>query len=364
MKKIMFYINAIHDGGAERVMINLTKYFSESGYDTVLVTSFRDKWEYTVPGHVRRLSLENVEIKQSRWKRNLSRIYKLRQLCKKEKPDILVSFMAEPNFRAILATVGLPIKNLVSVRNDPQKEYGGRIGRVVGKYILPLADGCVFQTEEAKKWFPQRLQSKSRVIYNSVKEDFYHIQRKTCKGEIVTCGRLEKQKNHSLLIKTFAKIAREFPYATLKIYGEGSLKKELQQQINELHLQGKAFLMGATDHVEDVLKSADLFILSSDFEGMPNALMEAMAAGVPCISTDCPCGGPKELFGHSLKKQLVAVDDVETMTNSIEKIYIANVNSIKELENQLKNRAKLFYPDRVNKSWEKYINDLIIRRSQ
>ena len=133
MKKIMFYINAIHDGGAERVMINLTKYFSEAGYDTVLVTSFRDKWEYTVPEHVKRLSLENTEIKQSRWRRNLSRIYKLRQLCKKEKPDILVSFMAEPNFRALLATIGLPTKNLVSVRNDPEVEYGGKIGRLIGK---------------------------------------------------------------------------------------------------------------------------------------------------------------------------------------------------------------------------------------
>lgn len=361
MKKIMFYINAIHDGGAERVMINLTKYFSEAGYDTVLVTSFRDKWEYTVPEHVKRLSLENTEIKQSRWRRNLSRIYKLRQLCKKEKPDILVSFMTEPNFRALLATIGLPTKNLVSVRNDPEVEYGGKIGRLIGKYLLPLADGCVFQTEEAKKWFPQKLQSKSRIIYNSVKEDFYHIQRKPNKGEIVTCGRLEKQKNHALLIQAFAKIAREFPYATLKIYGEGSLKEQLQQQINELHLQGRAFLMGATDHVEEALKSADLFVLSSDFEGMPNALMEAMAAGVPCISTDCPCGGPKELFGDYFKKQLIRMKNVGDLIESIEHIGQMTKADKIHFSNQIKERAELFLPDRVNKRWKNYINDLLAK---
>lgn len=359
MKKIMFYINAIHDGGAERVMINLTKYFSESGYDSVLVTSFRDKWEYTVPEHVRRLSLEDVEIKQSRWKRNLSRIYKLRQLCKKEKPDILVSFMAEPNFRAILATIGLPIKNLVSVRNDPEIEYGGKIGHLVGKYLLPLADGCVFQTEEAKKWFPQKLQSKSRIIYNSVKEDFYHIERKPCKGEIVTCGRLEKQKNHALLIQAFAKIAREFPYATLKIYGEGSLKKQLQQQINELHLQGRAFLMGATDHVEEVLKSADLFVLSSDFEGMPNALMEAMAAGVPCISTDCPCGGPKELFGNDLENQLVKINNEAELEDAVNNFMKLSTTDKMLRGKQMKNKARDYMPSRVNEYWDKYINELL-----
>ena len=106
MSKIVFYVNAINGGGAERVMVNLAKYFSENGYDTTLVTSFRDTWEYPLAATVRRLTLEEVEIKQSRIKRNFSRIKKLRDLCKSEKPDILVSFMEEPNFRAILATRG------------------------------------------------------------------------------------------------------------------------------------------------------------------------------------------------------------------------------------------------------------------
>ena len=309
MKKIMFYINAIHDGGAERVMINLADYFSRQGYKTILVTSFRDTWEYTVPNAVKRITLEEHEIKQSKLKRNITRIKRLRKLCKDEKPDILVSFMAEPNFRAILATWGLPVKNLISVRNDPNKEYAGRVGHIVGKYLLPFADGCVFQTKEAKNWFPKRLQKKSRIIYNAVKEDFYHVERHPVPGEIVTCGRLEEQKNHALLIAAFSKVVERYPEARLKIYGEGSLRGKLQKQIDALGLHEKAFLMGATNHVEKVLETADVFVLSSDFEGMPNALMEAMAAGVPCISTDCPCGGPRNLFGDELKKQLIPTDE-------------------------------------------------------
>lgn len=350
MKKIMFYINAIHDGGAERVMVNLAKYFSENRYDTSLVTSFRDTWEYPLAPTVKRLTLEETEIKQSRIKRNLSRIKKLRDLCKSEKPDILISFMAEPNFRAVLATIGLPVRTIVSVRNDPNREYAGSLGHFVGKVILPLADGCVFQTEEAKLWFPKRLQKKSAVIYNAVKEDFFNIERAPIPGEIITCGRLEPQKNHKLLIDAFAEVSKLYPEAVLKIYGDGSLKYQLRQQIGDLGLHGKVFLMGTTDHVEEALRTADLFVLSSDYEGMPNALMEAMAAGVPCISTDCPCGGPRELFGENKYNSLFKCGDKEELTRKICDFFSSGV-----VHSDLKNVAKAFRTEKVNLHWKTYI---------
>lgn len=356
MKKIMFYINAIHDGGAERVMVNLAKYFSEYGYDTTLVTSFRDTWEYPVAPTVRRLTLEETEIKRSRIKRNLSRIKKLRALCKAEKPDILISFMEEPNFRAILATRRLPVKTLVSVRNDPNKEYAGKLGWFVGKVLLPMADGCVFQTSDAQKWFPNRLQRKSQIIYNAVKDDFYNVNREPIRGEIVTCGRLTEQKNHAMLIEAFAQVQKKFPFTTLKIYGEGKLQGKLQKQIENLNLENKAFLMGATNNVIKALQTADLFVLSSDYEGMPNALMEAMAAGVPSISTDCPCGGPAELLGKT-SQQLVPIGDVQILTEKIE-IFFENQVKLKIAGLDEKKKALKFEPSRVYKQWEKYIIQL------
>ena len=354
MKKIMFYINAIHDGGAERVMVNLANYFSENGYGTILVTSFRDTWEYPLASTVKRLTLEEKEIKQSRIKRNLSRIKKLRDLCKTEKPDILLSFMEEPNFRAIIATRGLPVKTVVSVRNDPNKEYAGRLGWFVGKLLLPMADGCVFQTSDAQRWFPKRLQKKSKIIYNAVKEDFYNVNRKPIRGEIVTCGRLTEQKNHEMLITAFAKVQKNYPFITLKIYGEGTLRKKLQNQIDALNLKEKVLLMGNTNNVSEALQTADLFVLSSDYEGMPNALMEAMAAGVPCISTDCPCGGPRELLGEDLSGKLVQCSNTEQLAMAIRK-------SLENAEDGMteKRLAKMFQTDRVNKMWENYIVKII-----
>ena len=356
MKKIMFYINAIHDGGAERVMVNLAKFFSENDYDTVLVTSFRDTWEYPVATTVRRITLEESEVKQSRIKRNWSRIKKLRALCKTEKPDVLVSFMAEPNFRAIIATIGLPVKTIVSVRNDPNQEYRVKFGWFVGKILLPMADGCVFQTSEARRWFPRRLQKRSRIIYNAVKEEFYNVVREPTRGEIVTCGRLTEQKNQKMLIDAFAKVQRDYPFATLKIYGEGALRESLQKQIEDLHLEDKAFLMGATNNVVEALRTADLFVLSSDYEGMPNALMEAMAAGVPCISTDCPCGGPQELLNGN-KEFLSEVKDTEDMRNHIELMLIGKNEAKCE---SMKHLAMKFTPNEVTQSWMRYIDSLII----
>ena len=362
MKKILFYINSISTGGAERVIVNLANYFAENNYESVIVTSYYSAHEYSLCPSVIRLSLEKEELQQSRIKRNLSRVKILRGICKKEKPDVLVAFMKEPNFRAILATRGLHIKTIVSVRNDPNIEYAGAEGKFVGKVLLPLVDGCVFQTEDAKKWFPRKLQNKSKIIYNAVKEDFYKVERKPQKGEIVTCGRLTNQKNHAMLIDAFAEVVKKIPYATLKIYGEGNLKETLQKQIDNLGLQNKVFLMGVTENVAKALETAELFVLSSDFEGMPNALMEAMAVGVPSISTDCPCGGPKELFGEELSCQLISVGNSKALSQKIIDFF-ENDNVVKvDLSSKFKTVAQKFNPQKTNREWLDFVSSILLVR--
>lgn len=354
MRKIFLYINAINGGGAERVMVNLAQALAEQGIDTTLVTSFRDSWEYPLNHRVHRISLEEEQLHQSRLQRNVGRIAKLRRLCRKERPDLLLSFMAEPNFRAVMATRGLPVKTVVSVRNDPEREYAGKAGRLVGKRLLPLADGCVFQTQDAKAWFPEKLQKKSAIIYNAVKPEFYEVQRAPVLGEIVTCGRLEEQKNHALLIEAFAQMQVLHPDAILKIYGEGSLRPRLEQQIAALGLTNKVLLMGATNNVAAALRTASLFVLSSDYEGMPNALMEAMAAGVPCVSTDCPCGGPRELFGSALAEYLVPYGDARALADAMRRALSGS-----EKGAYFQRRAAAFAPDKVYGNWVHYLEQVV-----
>ncbi len=355
---ILFYINSIHDGGAERVILQLAYRFSLAGYRSVLVTSFVDKnFEYEVPSGVERISIEQDEIKQSRLKRNISRIKALRKICKTYKPKAVVSFMGEPNFRNMCATVGLPLKKIISVRNDPNREYSGRISRLVGKYLLPFADGCVFQTEDAKAWFSKRLQKKSAVIYNAVAEEFFETAYIGGKN-VVTLGRLSQQKNQAMLIDAFSKIADKFPECNLEIYGEGILKDDLQQKIIDLKMQDRIKLMGATNDSASVLANAKCFVLSSDYEGMPNALMEALTVGVPSIATDCPCGGPKMLINSGENGLLTPVGDTTALAAALTEV-LGNQELAGKLSQNAKINAQNFKPDIIFEKWQKYIEGII-----
>ncbi len=359
MKKILlFYINGINGGGAARVIIQLAAHFALCGYKCILITSFVDEGrEYPIPDNVERISIEQEEIRQNRLKRNVDRIKKLRELCKLYEPDALISFMAEPNLRAVLAARGLKTKTIVSVRNDPSKEYRGVIGRLVGKFILPMADGCVFQTEDAKSWFPLKLQKKSKVIFNDVDHVFFETD--YIGGEhIVTLGRLTDQKNQKILIDAYAGIADKYPNNDLLIYGVGSLKDELQAQIDTLAMSDRIHLMGLTTCAQDVLSRAGIFVLSSDYEGMPNALMEALAIGVPSISTDCPCGGPRMLIQSGENGLIVPVGDVDALSRELDHL-LSDSRLAKRLGENARKSAQSYKTEAVFQQWKEYVEGII-----
>lgn len=358
MKKILFYINTLKYGGAERVMTNLSSQFADKGFEVLFVTSYPSDGEYELNKKIKRYNLESGNYPSSKIKRNYIRIKRLRQICRIEKPDVLVAFMAEPNFRAIIATLGLKTKTVISVRNDPKKEYAGRLMNFVGKYILPMADGCVFQTEDAKKWFPKKLQNKSTIIFNAVKREFFEAKRNPVGGLVVTCGRLEVQKNHKLLIKAFSNVVRKIPNAKLLIYGDGSLKETLQQLIDNLGLYDSVKLMGQTSDVVGTLEMADVFVLPSLYEGMPNALMEAMAVGVPCISTDCPCGGSRMLLDGK-NGVLINNNNLDELSNALNNLLLDN-NKKKTISIKCRETVKEFNSDDIFFEWKEYIEKVVL----
>lgn len=355
--KIMFYINTISHGGAERVMVNLANQLSEKGHDCILVTSFRTPaFEYHYNPKVFRISLTEGRI-QYRIMRNFKYTYLLRKAVKQHKPDALIAFMPEANNRSIIATRLTRTKTIISVRNDPNKEYGNRLYRILARTLYRAGDGVVFQTEDAKKWFPLAIQKKGAVIFNQVDNRFYQEKYDGPRHNIVAVGRLTAQKNHRMLIDAYANISG-CGIETMLIYGDGPLKEELQKQINECGLEGKIILKGNVEDVSGAIKSAKLYVLSSDYEGMPNSLMEAMALGVPCISTDCPCGGPRSLFDEELSSCLVPVNDTAAMGMKIREL----MNDEKLLETigyLARQRAEFFKPDVIINNWECFINKVV-----
>lgn len=353
----MFYINTISHGGAERVITRLATDFSELGYDVIMVTSFRTPdFEFNLGERVKRLVLSEERVVNP-LRRNIVYTYRLRSFLKDIKPDILISFMPEANFRAILASVGLSNKCVVSVRNDPNREYGSRIMKLAAKTLYQYSDGVVFQTEDAQRWFPFSIQKKSHVIINQVDKIFFETKYDGVRKDVVTTGRLVPQKNHKMLIDAWAGIA-DSVNDRLLIYGEGELKETLQKQINSYNLGDKIILKGNSVNVSNDIKSAKLYVLSSNFEGMPNALMEAMALGIPCISTDCPCGGPRMLFNNELKRYLVPIDDVFEMRQAIKDVLL-NDNLRERLGELCKQRADLFRPNLIIEEWKNYFKEVM-----
>ena len=363
--KICFYIDSLYLGGAQRVMSNLVNYFAaDQSVEVVFITDFPNRSgqeEYALsPGIKRRyLSSKIGHNYIGKLIINLVRIKELRKILKLEKPQSVLSFLGRPNYRMLLASVRLPIRKIVSVRNDPNKEYGGsRWEKKLANTMFYWADGCVFQTKGASDYFSETIKRKSVVIGNPVDQKFFHRTWKENSKDIIAVGRLQVQKNHKLLIRAFADVAEKFPEHSLKIYGDGELKTELQNLIVSLGLENRIFLMGKNMNIQDVLPEARLFVLTSDYEGLPNSLMEAMAVGVPCISTDCSCGGPKELLSDGAGI-LTKCGDKEALVNALTTV-LSDIELSKKLGKAAKAKAEEYRENNIMRYWEKYLRGMAL----
>ena len=351
--KIFLYIDCMQMGGANRVMANLSDYFQNTGHDVVLINDIKPVEgipEY--PVSVKRVFLDpNRETAEFK---NLKRITCLRKLVKKERPDVVVSFMGPPNIRMLLSTIGLKTRKIVSVRNDPYQEYGSGIKRIIAKTIFCLADGCVFQTKDAARYFGNRFQKRSRIIYNPVNPKFYKYKWNKQKNEIAVVGRLQSQKNPLLAVNAFALIADRYLDYTLVFYGDNELKDRIKERANELGISDRVRIHGKSSTIENHLEESALYLLSSDYEGMPNALMEAMAVGIPAISTDCPCGGPRTLIQNDKQGVLVPVKDEVAMSEAMDRV-LSDENLQKNMSIEERKRAKDFTPDNIFRQWEDFL---------
>lgn len=239
------------------------------------------------------------------------------------KSDVVISFCLpmDYNMRIWLATWFSRTSFVYAVRNNLEKVYPDKKGSHKWKRICFLADRIWIQTEGQRIFFPNKMQEKIFRIPNLMNPCFLKIPRKTrtCIRHFISAGRIHQQKNQKLLIQAFAKMLATTgeQHATLTIYGRAQpnankLEQELNMLIRECHLEGNVFLAGRVSNIEQKYEEADAFVFGSDHEGCPNALMEAMAAGLPCISTDCPTG-PSDLITTGKNGLLVPVGNVEAM---------------------------------------------------
>ena len=348
--KIVFTIAHMNLGGAQRVCYNLINwiiYNTDAEVHLMICSGRTIKKEYDLSKIPYTMVSGGLYNKISRIRSELKRI----------KPDVLVTMGVPGALFDVPACVGLGIKHIISERNDPAHFGGSTITRIVSRLLMRKADGFVFQTNDAQAFYGGKIAKKSVVIPNPLFiGDDYPANQYTGEREktIVTTGRLNKQKNHPLLIRAFKRIAEEFPEYKLIIYGEGPERKNDEALISELGLQERVLLPGTINDVPAKIYKSSLYVLSSDFEGMPNALMEAMALGLPCISTDCPCGGPRDLTTNGKDSLLVPVGNEDALAEAMRKVLSNERYAIELGKNAMTIRERLSL-EKVCRQWYEYL---------
>lgn len=355
MKKIAFYIYSLNRGGAERVLLALIEYLKEK-YQIVLITDAIEKCEYTLPEGIHRINIGTCTYKGIF--RKLSPIWRLRQLqaiVKKEKADVLVAFMLQNGVRALMAHVFSNQRIIAAVRSDPAWEYPTKWKRMWLNAWMSKADKVVCQTGMQRDFFCKSVQRKTTLIANAVREDFpYALPYEQRQKKIVSSGRLVDYKNHLMLIKAFERAKEYLKDYRVYIYGEGPYRDVLEQYLEEHSLTNQVFLPGDVEDVAGHIQDAELFVLPSNTEGMPNALMEAMQMGIAVISTDCPCGGPRSLLENGKNGYLCEVNNDEQLAQ-IMCMLLKDKKRLQEVGNEALTIRETHCPKEIYGAWEKLL---------
>lgn len=282
----------------------------------------------------------------------------LMQIIKKESPEVVVSFVWQVNVYSIIACMfNRKLKLIISERNDPYKDPNNKFLRIIRDAIYHFSDGYVFQTEDAKNYFSKIIQDKGIVISNPIKENLPFWKNNNSKVIISAC-RLAHQKNLPMLIDAFEKVLLDYPDYTLKIFGEGPWRNELENYIKEKGLTGKVLLPGFSEDIHHEIANSEIFVISSNYEGISNSMLEALAIGIPVISTNSPIGGAKMYIKNYINGILVEVGNVKQLANEIKKLISNNEMAVRMSRESIKIRQNLS-AGKIAEQWINYINDII-----
>lgn len=356
--KITIFISGVTGGGAEKVACAIASYMVGQEHDVELLTMTDEEATYPLDGRVSRYCLLKEKERKNFIVNNTIRLIRLVRYLTHSKSDVYLAMlptnittMLSMRFITSAKVIAAERANPASYNEDKQKKL---------MTLAHRADGWVFQTIEQKEWYEAHSQLKRPIVIpNAINPDVLKLHHTTERHKtIVTAGRLTNQKNHKLLINAFSKIADKYKDYNLIIYGEGPNREKLIEQITSLKLSDRISLPGYSSNVMANVNQASLFVLSSDFEGMPNALMEAMAMGVPSISTDCGGGGARYLINNEKNGLLVPIGDVNALASAMDRV-LSDKTFADKLGKEAHKLCDTLSPDVIYGRWEKYIEETV-----
>ena len=350
--KITFVTATLTSGGSERVMSIVADKMQERGYEVEIICLNDQIVFYPINEGIK---ITHVEV-EAGTKSLPKKLWWFRKYIQKTQPDIVIAFMVSVYTVTLLALMGIGIPVISSVRNDPA--YSNLRKKITRKLLLPRSAHVVVQTQQIKKFFNKGIQKMTSVIYNPVNEKVFKLQPTKKENRIISVGRLYPQKDQKTMIEAFAKVSEQHPDWQLVIYGEGPERKALEKMIQDprFKIQDKVLLPGRSENIIDELNKSKIFCLSSVYEGMSNALVEAICVGLPIVTTKV--SGTEELIKNGENGFIVNIGDKESMAKALTKI-IEDENLQKQFAEKNKAQAIKFETNTIVNQWEDLVNSVV-----
>lgn len=356
--RIVFFIGGLSGGGAERVTCNLASHLANSGHYVTIMTMSDDESTYMIDNKVKRNTLLMEKERRSFLYNSSLRFFRLCKHLWCDEVDVYIVMLPITTIMLLQLRKLTKSKIIAAERVDPSN-YSIQKQKELRK-LAKKANGWIFQTDEERNWYGKSTgEAKVKIIPNAINPDFikepYLGKRKKT---IVSAGRLTTQKNHILLIKAFAQICSGYSDYQLVIYGDGNLKTEYEKIAEVLGVKNKIILPGYTTNIGEKIKDASMFVLSSDYEGMPNALMEAMALGIPCVSTDCDGGGARFLIKNEKNGLLVPKGDIGALADAMDRM-LSDRDFANKCGSEAHKICERLASEKIYSEWESFIKQVV-----
>ncbi|MBB3862567.1 glycosyltransferase involved in cell wall biosynthesis [Novosphingobium hassiacum] len=359
---LLFFLPGLTAGGSEHVVTFNANRLAAKGYRVHIVScEAQGSTPYYPCDEAVRIHYLGVPVSQRGKLRELfailGRVRALRRMLIQLEPDLVISFLTRTNVIAVAAAQGLGLPVIVSERNNPQRQRPGPVWRALRRITYARAFGLVTMTRGAMAYFPKAMRRRGWVIPNMADWQHYKPSKASAQPRLTAVGRLTGQKGFDLLIEAFAATAPDHPDWRLSIWGEGADRAALEQQARALGMADRIDLPGVSKSPGSWIETADAFVLSSRFEGWGLVLGEAMAAGLPCVSFDCPFG-PSDMITHGVDGLLVPDGDVSALAAALSQV-MGDPALRDRLGASATNAAERFAPERIGARWEAMINQVL-----
>lgn len=336
MKKIAIVAHGLSNGGAERVAALLANKFVELGNEVLFIAVYSEKREYKLEEKVK---YKYINVKA---KNRIIKLIKRTKSIDKEleifSPNIVISFVIN---ELIITNIKGKIPLIYTLRIDPNHIMKTNFNKLMCLFSYSRCKNIVFQTPDARDYFNEKMRGKGIVIANPLTPNLPYWKDKEHRKTIITACRLTPQKNLKMLIDGFNIFRKEHQDYDIEIYGEGPLLQELKEYCFKMGIDKYVKFPGYSKNIHNIMAESSMFVLSSDFEGLSNSMLEALAIGIPTICTDCPPGGASLYIKDGINGMLVPVGDSKALANKM-KLLVENMHLCESISREsVKIRKKL-----------------------